>query len=119
MTDPRPPTNSETAEFIAFEEFRSGLSHGRFRVIVDPALAQRFVAQRLHATPVALALIGPGIALALAGFAIAGAVLVAGGLLFWRSIQWQAGKILLQLASRQPAAYYDATTNGVMEVRRA
>ena len=119
MTDPRPPTDSETAEYIAFEEFRNGLPHGRFRIIVNPDLAQRFVAQRLHATPVAIAIIGPGIALALAGFAIAGALLVAGGLLFRRSIKWQAGKILLQLVSRQPAAYYDATTNGVMEVRRA
>ena len=117
MTEPIAPTDA--AEFIAFEEFRNGLPHGRFRVIVNPELAQRFVAQRLHATPVAIALIGPGIALALAGFAIAGALLVAGGLLFRRSIKWQAGKILLQLVSRQPAAYYDATTNGVMEVRRA
>ena len=110
---------ADGAEFITFEEFRSGLPHGRFRVVVNRELAHRFVAQRLHATAVALAIIGPGIALALAGYALAGALLVTGGLLFRRSVKWQAGKILLQLATRQPAAYYDATTNGVMEVRRA
>lgn len=113
------PTDADAAEFVAFEEFRNGLPHGRFRVIVNRELAQRFVAQRLHATPVAIALIGLGIASALAGYAVIGALLVVAGLLFRRSVKWQAGKILLVLATRQPAAYYEATTQGVMEVQRA
>lgn len=119
MTEAIAPIDAETAEHIPFEEFRNGLPHGRFRVVVNRELAQRFVAQRLHATPVAIALIGPGIACALAGYAVIGALLVVGGLLFRRSVKWQAGKILLQLATRQPAAYYDATAQGVMEVQRA
>ena len=112
-------SSADAAEFITFEEFRSGLPHGRFRVVVNRELAHRFVAQRLHATPVAIALIGPGIASALAGYAVLGGLLVVAGLLFRRSVKWQAGKILLQLATRQPATYYDATTQGVMEVQRA
>ena len=71
------------------------------------------------ATPVAIALIGPGIASALVGYAVIGGLLVVAGLLFRRSVKWQAGKILLQLATRQPASYYAATTQGVMEVQRA
>ena len=110
---------ADGAEFITFEEFRNGLPHGRFRVVVNRELAHRFVAERLHATPVAIALIGPGIASALAGYAVIGGLLVVAGLLLRRSVKWQAGKILLQLATRQPATYYDATTQGVMEVQRA
>jgi hypothetical protein len=112
------PAEGETAAYIAFEEFRDGLPLGRFRVIVNPALAQRFVAQRVNATPVAIALIGFGIASALEGHPVAGALLVAAGVLFRRAIKWQAAKILLYLAQRQSATYYDATTNGVMEARR-
>lgn len=118
MTEPITPTDSATAEYIAFEEFRDGLPLGRFRVIVNPGLAQRFVAQRINATAVAIALIGPGIACALAGYAVVGALLVAVGILFRRAIKWQAPKILLYLATRQAHAYHDATSNGVMEVRR-
>jgi len=116
----RPDTSDEpdTAEYVPFEEFRNGLPFGRFHVIVNPELAQRFVAHRVSATPVALAIIGPGIATALAGYPIVGAVLVALGILFKRAVKWQAGKILLHLASRQPSAYEAATTHGVMEVRR-
>lgn len=118
MSKPSEPVDNQTAEFTAYEEFRDGLPRGRFRVIVNPDLARQFVTQRLHATPVAIAIIGPGIASALAGYPVAGALLVAGGILFRRAIKWQAPKILLHLASRHSATYYDATTNGVMEVRR-
>jgi hypothetical protein len=105
-------------EYIAFEEFRDGLPRGRFHVVVNPALAQRFVAQRVNATPVAIAIIGPGIAAALAGYPVVGGLLVALGILFKRVIKWQAPKLLLHLASQQPGAYLDATSHGVMEVQR-
>ena len=112
-------TESATAEYIPFDEFRNGLPHGRFRVIVNPDLARPFVAYRLHATPVVLAIIGPGIACALAGYPIAGGLLVLGGLLVRRTVKHQAAKILLHLATRQRSIYDEATANGAMEVRRA
>ena len=75
-----PPSDTPaSAEYIAFDEFRNGLPHGRFRVVVDPKLAAPFVAYRTHATPLALALIGPGIALALVGHVVTGGLLVASG----------------------------------------
>ena len=117
MSNP-PDDDATTAEFIPFEEFRNGLPHGRFHVIVNPKLAPAFVAYRIHATPLALAMIGPGVALALAGFPWAGAALVAAGILFRRAVKWQAGRILLHLASHVPAVYDHATGQGVMEVRR-
>jgi hypothetical protein len=108
----------DTAEHIPFEEFRNGLPHGRFRIIVNPALAAPFVAQRTHATPLAIALIGPGIALALSGHPWAGGLLVAAGILLRRVFKSQAPRILLHLATRMPSVYEQATEHGVMEVRR-
>jgi hypothetical protein len=112
-------TDTETAEFVPFEEFRNGLPHGRFRVIVNPALASPFVASRTLSAPVALALIGPGIALALYGHLLAGAVLVGAAMLLRRTVKKQAPHILLHLATRVPSVYLQATSQGVMEVKRA
>ena len=99
----------DTVEHIPFDEFRNGLPSGRFRVIVNPALAAPFVAQRLHATPLAVALIGPGIAAALVGHPWIGGLLVALGVLLRRLVKTQAPSILLHLATRQPAVYEQAT----------
>jgi len=112
------PSDAEDVENIAFEEFIEGLPAGRFRVIVNPDLARRYVAHRTHATPLALAIVGPGIACALAGLPWIGAGLVAAGIGLRRVVTWQAPKILLHLASRQRLTYDDARAHGVMEVRR-
>ncbi len=109
----------DSAEYVPFEEFRNGLPHGRFRVIVNPALAQGFVAHHTRATPLALALIGPGVAAALAGHLWAGGLLVAMGVLLRRLVKTQAPRILLHLAARLPVVYEQATEHAVMEVRRA
>ncbi|MEO5696442.1 MAG: hypothetical protein ABIQ60_04825, partial [Burkholderiaceae bacterium] len=52
---PDAATDNAAAEYVAFAEFRDGFPVGRFRVIVNPALAQPFVAERLNVTPVAIA----------------------------------------------------------------
>jgi hypothetical protein len=113
------PDAQGTAEYIAFEEFRTGLPHGRFRIIVNPALAGPFVAHLVHTTHLALALIGPGIAAALLGYPWTGSLLVAAGVLLRRFVRAQAPRILLYLATHIPAVYEQATQHGVMEVRRA
>jgi hypothetical protein len=107
------------AEWIPHEEFRTGLPSGRFRVIVDPKLARRYVAQRLLLIVVVMPVIGIGLALALTGRTWPGALLVAAGVLLNRVVMWQAPKILLHMATRDPAVYEFATRHGVMEVRRA
>lgn len=109
----------EAAEYIPFEEFSSGLPQGRFRIIVNPVLAKPFVAHCTRATPLAIAMIGPGIAVALAGYPWIGAALVAAGIVLRRAVKSQAPRILLYLAARMPAVYEQATEHGVMEVRRA
>ena len=109
----------EAAQYIPFEEFRNGLPHGRFRVVVNPALAMPFVAHCTRVTPLAIALIGPGVAAALAGYLWTGGLLVAAGIVLRRAVKLQAPRILLYLAARTPSIYEQATEHGVMEVQRA
>ncbi len=110
--------DEDSVEAIDFNQFRSGLPTGAFHVIVNPALAHPFVAQRVQATGVAIALAGGGIVAALAGNLIVGAVLVALATLFRRSIKRRAPQILLHLACHSPTTYAEATSGAVMEVRR-
>ena len=111
-------TEDDFAEHIPFAEFRAGLPAGRFRIIVDPKRARRFVAQRLLLLVVVMPVIGVGLALALLGATWAGAGLVFAGVALNRVVMWQAPKILLGLASRDAAVYAQVTEGGVMEVRR-
>lgn len=109
----------EFAEYVPFEEFRAGLPVGRFRVIVDPRLARRYVAQRLLLLVVLMPVIGVGIALALSGRVWLGAGLVAAGVVLNRLVMWQAPRMVPQWAARDARVYQQVTENGVMEVRRA
>lgn len=76
------------------------------------------MAQRVNAAAVTIAIVGCGIAAALAGHQLVGALLVGLGIGFRRVVSWQAPKIVLHLASHLPSAYADATADGVMEVSR-
>lgn len=109
----------ETVEYVSHEEFRAGLPAGHFRVVVNPKLARRFVAQRLMLMVVLMPVIGVGIALVLTGHTWGGALLVFAGVGLNRLIAWQAPKILLQMALRDPGVYGHVTQNGLLEVRRA
>lgn len=109
----------EFVEYIAHEDFRAGLPAGRFRVVVNPKLARRFVAQRLLLLVVVMPLVGVGIALALMGRTWLGAGLVAAGVLLNRVVMWQAPRLLLQMALRDRNVYEFVTHNGLMEVRRS
>ena len=111
--------DGEFAEFISHEEFRAGLPAGRFRVVVDPKLARRYVAQRLMLLVVLMPLIGVGLALVLTGKTWLGAFLVFLGVALNRITMWQAPAILLQMATRDAAVYEFVTQNGLLEVRRA
>ncbi|MDH4060275.1 MAG: hypothetical protein OEU94_05630 [Aquincola sp.] len=108
----------DTVPYVAHEEFREGLPGGRFRVIVDPALAQRYVVHRTRVNVIAMLAICIGAALALAGQALWGIVLVGLGIAANRLVKKQAPRIVLHLASRQAAIYAEVTSQGVMEVRR-
>ena len=106
------------ADYVSHEEFRAGLSRGRFRVIVDPKRARGYVVQRLWLLAVVIAMLGVGIALAVTGSTWSGALLVFAGVALNRTVARNAARILLHLATRDPSVYDFATQNGIMEVRR-
>jgi hypothetical protein len=105
--------------YIAHDEFRNGAAHGRFRIVVNPALARPYVVRRTRIDLLAVLIIVAGAALALAGQAELGVVLVGLGVIANRLVRHQAGKIVLQLALQHPEVYAEVTSNGVMEVQRA
>ena len=109
----------DEVEYVAHQEFRAGLPAGRFRIVVNPKLARRYVAQRLLLLVVLMPVIGVGIALVLMGKTWPGALLVAAGVALNRIVMWQAPNILLQMALRDPSVYDYVTANGLLEVRRA
>lgn len=113
-----PAADDRFVPYIAHDEFRNGLPHGRFRVVVNPALAGPYVVQRTRVNVLAVSSIGIGAVLALSGQALPGVVLVALGILANRLVRQQAGRIVLHLALKNPAVYAEVTGNGVMEVRR-
>jgi len=104
--------------YIAHDEFRAGMPHGRMRVVVNPALVRPYIVQRTRVNVLAVALIAAGAALALAGQALPAVVLVALGIVANRLVRQQAARIVLHLALKDPAVYAEVTSNGVMEVRR-
>jgi hypothetical protein len=112
-------TDDGSVPYIAHDEFRNGAAHGRFRIVVNPTLARPYVVRRTRVDLLAVLVIVVGAALALAGQAVPGVVLVALGVIANRLVRHQAGKIVLQLALKDPQVYAEVTSNGVMEVRRA
>lgn len=114
-----PPPDGASVPFIAHAEFRNGLAHGRFRIVVNPVLVRRFVVQRTRVDLLALMLIGAGALLALSGWSWAGVALVSVGIVANRLVRGQSARILLHLAASDAAVYAEATTQGVLEVRRS
>jgi hypothetical protein len=113
------PPDEDAVPYIGHDEFRRGAAFGHFRIVVNPALARPYVVQRTRVDLLATVIIGAGAVLALSGQAVPGLVLVVLGIAANRLVRIQAGKIVLQLALRDPAVYGEVTGNGVMEVRRA
>jgi hypothetical protein len=115
------PTDSDDrfVPYVAYDEFRIGLPHGHFRIVVNPALARPYVVQRTRINVLAITAIGIGAVLALSGQPVPGVVLAGLGIGANRLVRHQAGRIVLHLAAKDPAVYAEVTGNGVMEVRRA
>jgi hypothetical protein len=124
MTEPTPSTDSnapaiDAALMLPHAEFRRGLPAGHFRVIVNPELARKFVRHRLLILPIALAMSGIGIALALYAMPWWGLGLVAAAVLLNRLVRHQAPKILLHLVKEDERVYFEAMEYAILEVRRA
>ena len=104
---------------VSHAEFRQGLPAGRFRLIVNPDKARKYVKHRLLLTFIVLPVVTAGAALALSGYPWAGLALVVGGVAVNRLVSLQAGKILLHLALTDERVYRDAIQYEILEVRLA
>jgi hypothetical protein len=104
---------------VSHQEFKTGLPMGRYRLIVNPERAQKYVRHRLFVIGVSLPLLGIGAALALSGHVWWGLPLVLVGALLPRVIKAHAPRILLHLALHDARAYQEAIEYEILEVRRA
>lgn len=118
MTSPAPTDPEHEPLNVPHQEFSAGLPAGRFSVIVNPVLAQKYIKHRLFVVGISLPLLGIGAALALSGYFWAGLPLVAAGFLLPRVVKAQAPKILLYLAQQDAKTYFEAMKFGILEVRR-
>lgn len=117
MMQPETSTENSSPIFVPHEDFRAGLPAGRFHVIVNPDLAQKYVRHRLFVVGISLPLLGIGAALAVSGYLWAGLPMVAIGFLLPRIIKAHAAKILLHLAQQDARTYLEAMEHGILEVR--
>ncbi len=117
MTPPEPAHPDDEPLHVPHPEFSAGLPAGRFNVIVNPVLAQKYIRHRLFVVGISLPLLGIGAALAISGYVWAGLPMVAAGFLLPRVIKAQAPKILLYLAQQDAKTYLEAMKFGILEVR--
>lgn len=109
-------THFETVN-VSHEEFRAGLPVGRFRVIVNPTLAPKYVQHRLWLKILLLPVLGIGVALAISGYLWVGLALVLVGMLTLRLVKKRAPELLLHLATRDKDIYQEAIDYEILEVR--
>ena len=114
-----PSDDGAEALYVPFDEFRAGLPAGRFRVIVNPERARKYVKHRLMLTALILPVIGTGIGMAWYGYPWLGLALVLAGIAAHRLVAHQAPKILLHMASQDPRIYREAIDFEILEVRLA
>ena len=114
-------TTAETAvpTEVPHQEFRTGVPAGRFRLIVNPERAQKYVKHRLFVVGISLPLLGIGTALGLSGYPWIGLPLVVVGALLHRVVKAHATKILLHLALHDAKVYREALDYEILEVRYA
>ena len=90
---------------------------GRFRLIVNPERAQKYIKHRLFVVGISLPLVGIGTALGLSGYPWVGIPMIVVGALLHRVIKAHAAKILLHLALQDAKTYLEALDFEILEVR--
>lgn len=105
--------------YVSHQEFRTGLPAGRFRLIVNPERAQKYVKHRLFVVGISLPILGIGTALSMSGYPWVGLPMIIVGALMHRVIKAHAARILLHLALHDAKTYEEALDYEILEVRYA
>ncbi|MBX9849665.1 MAG: hypothetical protein K2X64_10250 [Rhodocyclaceae bacterium] len=111
------PENEAVA--VVYEDFKTGLPLGRYRLIVNPDKAYRYIRHRLFINGVSVPMMGIGIGLVLWGYTVIGLTIGIIGLLLRKVVKSQAPRILLHLAQNDAKIYYESIEYEIMEVRLA
>jgi hypothetical protein len=119
MNESNMSIDAYTSAYVPHSDFRSGLPVGRFRVIVNPERAKKYVKHRLFVIGICTPMIGIGVVLSLWGYLWVGLPLLIAGVALHRLVTAYAPKILLHLATQDPSVYEDAIEYEIMEVRVA
>lgn len=126
MTDSTPETGAAQpaepenhAVAVPYEEFKTGLPVGQFRLIVNPDRAYKYVRHRLYLNGISIPLLGTGVALGLVGYLIPGTILCVLGFGLRWFVKREAAKILLHLVQNDSKVYYESIEFEIMEVRLA
>lgn len=101
---------------MTHDEFVAAWRSGKVAVAVDSAAAAAFVSARLLLPFVAVAVIGCGIALVLAGWIWTGLALGAAGVVVPRLIKRGARRFLLSQIATDPQLYADGLAAGAIRL---
>lgn len=104
---------------VPYQEFKAGLPVGRFRLIVNPERAYKYVRHRLYLNGISIPLLGTGVALGLTGYLIPGTIFCVLGFGMRCFVKKEAPKILLHLIQNDAKVYYESIEFEIMEVRLA
>ena len=104
---------------VPYEDFKAGLPIGRFRLIVNPQRAYKYVRHRLYLNGISIPLLGTGVALGLTGYLIPGTICCLLGFGMRWFVKKEAPKILLHLIQNDAKVYYESIEFEIMEVRLA
>ena len=101
---------------MTHEEFISAYEAGRVRVQIDAAAAERYVTGRAVLPLVLLPLLGLGVALAIVGHFVIGAVIFVGALLLRTVVRRSSHGFLLWRALRDAEFYREIVAAQVLRI---
>jgi hypothetical protein len=104
---------------MTHEEFVAAYQAGRLRVKIDREAAARFVAGRAMLPLVLLPLLGFGVALALVGYIVTGALVFLGALLVRYLVRRSSDGFLLWRALRDPEFYGQVLAAQVLKIEES
>ncbi len=104
---------------MTHEEFVAAYQAGRLRVRIDRSAAARFVSGRAMLPLVLLPFLGLGVALALVGYLVIGAIVFIAALLLRFLVKRSSDGFLLWRALRDPDFYQHVRAAGVLAVEEA
>jgi hypothetical protein len=119
MSESTAPAEPPSPVYVPHQDFKTGLPFGRFRLIVNPERAQKYVRHKLFVNGICLPVLGIGVASALVGYVAVGVVLVVIAVATKLMVKKYAPKILVHLAQQDAKIYDEAIEHEILEVRYA